>query len=140
MTGLKDIIEAIAEAMKTAGFKPTKEAFSFDAVPDSTIDRAFRIDTRIDQTEYQMSMIREIDEIITVWIAYKGLRDINAVRNTAAADRESVERALINDAAIAALDCNPIVDMIGGEMAEYADAYLVSRIDFNVNYVQSVEQ
>jgi hypothetical protein len=140
MTGLKDIIESIAEAMKTAGFKPSKEAFSFDAVPDSTIDKAFRTETRVDRSDYQMFMIREIDEIISVWIAYKGLRDINAVRNNAAADRESVERALINDAAIAALDCNPIVEMIGGEMAEYADAYLVSRIDFKFNFVQSVEQ
>lgn len=139
MTGLKDIIEAVAEAMKTAGFKPTKEAFSFDAVPDSTIDRAFRIESRIDQTEYQMFMIRECDEILSVWIAYKALRDINAVRNNAAADREAIERAMISDPALVALDCNPIVNMIGAEMAEYADAYLVSRIDFNINFVQSVD-
>lgn len=139
MTGIKDIIEAAAQALNDAGFKPTKEAFSFDAVPDSTIDKSFRIETRVDQTEYQMFMIRECNEFMSVWIAYKGLRDINSIRNAAAADREAIERLILNDAALAALDCNPIVGMIGGEMAEYADAYLVSRIDFGINYVQSVQ-
>lgn len=140
MTGIKDIVELIEAALKAAGFNPSKEVFSFDAVPDSTIDKAFRIETRVENTDYQMSMIREIDEIISVWIAYKALRDVRIVRNNAAADREAVERALINDAAIAALDCNPIVEMIGGETAELSDAYLVSRIDFKFNFVQSVEQ
>ena len=138
MTGSKEIIEALTAVLVTAGFKATKETFSFDGVPDSVIDHAFRIEARIESTDYQMFMVREADEIFSIWIAYKATRDIAAVRNGALADQEAIERAILNDADLSALDCDPIVGMVATEIEQLSDVYLVSRIDFKINYVQSV--
>lgn len=139
MSVIGDIIGAIETRMAALGFTATDEVFDFDAVPNSIVNKAFRIETRMLRNEYHPGDVANPVDAIEVLIAYKTFRNPRTAWKTALGDRETIEKDLINAASISALSCNPLLAMDGEASAQkYKDDYLISRLVFSVNYLRDI--
>ncbi len=136
---VRSIIEAIEAEMTALGFKAVTTVFDFDGVPDSTIDKAFRIESRVVDTRYYMDNLANPSEEITVWIAYKMKRSALAAWKVALDDRELIEDALVNSAAVAALESDPLIALDSEASAQkYLKEYLVSKLAFSADYLRTL--
>ena len=136
---LKDIVTAIENKMVSLGFKKTKEVFDFERVPDSVIDKAFRIETRTVENRYYSGNIGNPKDELSIWIAYKLHRDPLAAWKSALDDQETIERELINDTALRALSSDPMLMMDREQSTQkYLENYLVSRLAFTADYLRDI--
>lgn len=139
MSAIGDIIGAIEARMAALGFLATDEVFDFDAVPNSIVNKAFRIETRMIRNNYHIGDLANPVEVIEIFIAYKTFRNPRAVWKAALGERETIEKDLINAASILGLSCNPLLQMDGDAAAQkYKDGYLISRLVFSVDYLRDI--
>ncbi len=139
MSSLGDIVTAIETRLTTLAYKATDEVFNFDAVPNSIIDKAYRMETRLIRNEYHLNNQANPNEEISIYIAYKAKRNTRTVWKTALGDRETIEKDIVNAAAIRALASDPLV-MMNGEAStmKYLGDYLVSRLVFTIDYLRDI--
>ena len=136
---LTAIIAEIGKRLEALGFKPVKTVFDFDAVPDSIIDKAYRVETRLAGNDYNMGNQATTTETVEIFIAYKLGRDSAAAWAKALDDRETVERDIINDGTIAGLPSDPILALNQEAAAQkYLENYLVSKIVFRCDYIRDL--
>jgi hypothetical protein len=134
---IRAIIEAIEARMAALSFKATNSVFDFDGVPDSVIDKAFRIENHILENRYGMDNLANPREEILIWIAYKTKRDARAAYKIALDDRQAIEDGIVNDAAIMALDSCPLLALNSDDSAQkYLDDYLISKLAFTADYIR----
>ncbi len=137
MSAIGDIIGAIEARLVALGYTPTDEAFSFDAVPSSIIDKAFRIETRLMRNDYHLGGVGNPIEAIDIYIAYKTLRNPRAAWKSALSDRETIEADLISASSISGLSCDPLLRLEGeATVHRFKGEYLVSRLVFSANYLR----
>ena len=139
MGDIKDIVEAIEARLVANNFKATEEVFDFDTVPDSIIDKAFRIETSIIENPYFSGDISNPKEEISIFIAYKALRKTRTKWKAALDDREALENDLINHSSITGLSSDPLLIMDREATAQkYLESYLISGLVFTVNYIRDI--
>ena len=68
---LTAILSAVRTRMTALGFTATKHNFDFDEVPNSIIDKAYRIHTGAPSTEYWTGKNAAVSIGIEIYIAYK---------------------------------------------------------------------
>lgn len=133
------ILAAVRTRMASLGFKESAAVFDFDTMPDTAIDRAFRIETRVVGNEYILGNKSVTTEELGVFVAYKLKRKDMDALDAALDDRERIEKDVINDPTIAALAQGPILRMAGESMTiKYSDNYLVSKIALTCDYIRSL--
>lgn len=136
---LTTIILAVEARLAELGFKAAKEVFDFDAVPDSIIDKAYRIETRLSGNDYQLGNRAATTESIEIYIAYKLGRSPVAAWYEALDDREEIEKDIIGNATIAALAQAPILALNEEAAAlKYLESYLVSKVVFRCDYIRDL--
>lgn len=136
---LRTILDAIRVRMDSLGFKATDKAFDFDAVPDSLMDRAYRIETRLLESTPILGNRAVTAEELAVFVAYKLKRKDADALDAALDDREKIERDIVNDATVAALAQRPILRLAGDSMAvKYLDNYLVSKTVLRCDYDRDI--
>jgi hypothetical protein len=139
MGALKDIVTAIEDKMVALGFKKTKDVFDFEHVPDSVINKAFRIEARTVENRYYSGNVGNPKDEISLWIAYKLHRDPLAAWKAALDDQEAIERALINDAALRALPSDPLLMMDREQSTQkYLENFLISKLAFTADYLRDI--
>jgi len=139
MGDIKSIVEAIEGRMAVLGYTATNDVFDFESVPDSIIDKAFRIETRILENPYYSGNVANPKEEIAIWIAYKTKRNPRAVWKTALDEREAVEKDLVNAEAISSLSCDPLLEMDQEASSQkLLEDYLISKLVFSVDYIRSI--
>jgi hypothetical protein len=139
MGALKDIVNAVETKLVSLGFKKTKDVFDFERAPDSTIDKAFRIETKSLENRYYRGGVGNPRDEVSIWIAYKLHRDPLASWKAGLDDQETIERALINDATIQALPSDPLLVLDGEKSTQkYLENYLVSRLSFTADYLKDI--
>jgi len=139
MGALKDIVAAVENEMVALGFKKSRDVFDFERVPDSLIDKAFRVEVRNLANRYYSGNVGNPKDEVSVWIAYKLHRDPLTAWKAALDDQETVERALINDAELRALSSDPILTMDGEKTTQkYLEEYLISRLAFTADYLKDI--
>lgn len=133
------ILSAVRTRMASLGFKESAAVFDFDAMPDTAIDRAFRIETRVVGNEYILGNKAITTEELGIYVAYKLKRKDMDALDAALDDREKIEKDIVGDATIAALAQGPILRMAGESMTvKYSDNYLVSKISLMCDYIRSL--
>ena len=139
MGAIKDIIEAIEVRMDVLGFTQTDDVFDFKTVPQSRINKAFRLETRTRSNDYYPGDVSNVKETIEIWIAYKAKRNRRTVWKTGLDDRESIEVDLINAAGISGLSCDPllIMDQEAGSQKELPN-HIISKLVFTADYIRDV--
>jgi acetyl-CoA acetyltransferase len=136
---IRILIEAIEARMVEFGFTATNTVFDFDAVPDSIIHKAFRIENRIIENRYNMDNRANPREEIAIWIAYKEKRDARAAWKAGLDDREIIEDDLVNDPTIMALDSDPLLALDSEASSQkYLKEYLVSKLAFTADYLRTI--
>lgn len=136
---LSAILTAFEARLGALGFKAAKDVFDFDAVPDSIIDKSFRVVPRQLDNEYILGNNALTADELAIFVAYKTKRDGSVVLATALDDRERIEKDVINDAALIALVQSPILTLTGDEaVVKYLDNYLVSKVVFRCDYIRSL--
>lgn len=139
MGAIKEIVEAIETQMTALGFTATDEMFDFDGVPDSIIDKAFRIETRVISNSYYPGHQANPIESVEIYIAYQLCRDPRSVWKTALDDRETIENDLVNASAIMALSSDPLLAMNNEATTQsYLADYLVSKLVFDCDYIRDI--
>jgi acetyl-CoA acetyltransferase len=134
---IRILIEAIETRMTALEFKATNAVFDFDSVPDSIIDKAFRIESRIIENRYHMDNHANPREEIAIWIAYKTKRDARAAWKAGLDDREMIEDDLVNDPTIMVLDSDPLLALDSDASGQkYLNDYLVSKLAFTADYLR----
>jgi hypothetical protein len=135
---LTTVVAKIRERLEALKFKSSKTVFDFNSVPDSTIDRSFRIETRLLENEYYLGGRAGTAEAIEIYIAYKAKDQIEAMI-LAADDREAIEKDLLWDETIAGLPQRPILSLQNEASAQkYLETYLVSKIVFRCDYSRDI--
>jgi hypothetical protein len=135
---IKSIVEAIEARMVALSFVQTEEVFDFDSVPDSVVDKAFRVVPEPVENQIYLNYIENPLEMIHVWIAYKLYRKPRTVEKTAIDDRETIWKDLVNASSISGLSSDPLLTYAGHDMTEYNEAYMVSHLYFQVDYIRDV--
>ncbi len=139
MGDIKDIVEAIEARLVANSFVATEEVFDFDTVPDSIIDKAFRIETRIIENPYHSGNISNPKEEVEILIAYRALEKTRTQWKAGLDDRETLENDLVNHSSIRNLSSDPLVMMDReATMQKYLEGYLISRLVFTVNYIRDI--
>lgn len=139
MGSIKDIVEAVETRMVALGFTQIDEVFDFDAVPDSKINKAFRIETRLRTGRYHSGNLSNPIESLEIWIAYKATRNQRTVTKTGLDDRESIETDLINAAGISGLDSDPLLTMDQeASNQKLLPNHLIVKLAFSVDYLRDV--
>lgn len=139
MGDTKNLVRAIAARLDDLDFKQTNEVFNFDAVPDSLIDRSFRIESRPVRNQYHSGNIAETDEIIDIWIAYSIKRSALDIWESSLDDREEIELDLVNADSISSLGSDPFLVMNPeASIQKYLGDYLVARISFKANHIRNI--
>ncbi len=137
MGSIKDIIEAVETRMVALGFTQIDEVFDFDAVPESKINKAFRIENRLRTGRYNSGNLSNPIEALEVWIAYKAQRDRRAVVKTGLDDRETIETDLINAAGISGLASDPLLQMDQeASNQKLLPNHLIVKLAFSVDYLR----
>ena len=139
MGSIKDIVEAVETRMVALGFTQIDEVFDFNAVPESKINKAFRIETRLRTGRYHSGNLSNPIESLEIWIAYKATRNRRTVAKTGLDDRESIETDLINAAGISGLDSDPLF-MMDQEASnqKLLPNHLIVKLAFSVDYLRDV--
>jgi len=136
---IRTLIEAIEARMAELGFTATNTVFDFDSIPDSIIDKAYRIESRIVGNAYGMDNLANPHEEIAIWIAYKMRRDARAAWKAGLDDREAIEDDLVNDPTIMALDSDPLLALDSEASSQkYLKGYLVSKLAFTADYLRTM--
>ncbi len=138
MGDIKDIVEAIEARLVANSFVATEEVFDFDTVPNSVIDKAFRIETTIIENPYYSENISNPLEEIEILIAYEALRKTRTQWKTALDDRETLEVDLINHATIGAIADTLLTMDREATTQKYLENYLISRLVFTANYIRDI--
>ena len=139
MSAIGDIVAAIEARMVVLTFKATDDVFNFDAVPNSIIDKAFRIENHLVRNTYQSDHLSNPVDAIEIYIAYKTYRTPRTVWKAVLADREAIEKDLINATSIRALTSDPLLTMDGeASVIKELKDYLVLKLVINVDYLRSV--
>lgn len=122
--------------MTALGFKVTEEVFNFDAVPDSIINKAYRIETRLIDKQNMTGQMARVQEEMTIFVAYRpAAQSLRTAWKTSNDDRETIEKDLINNATILALASGPFIFLDRETSGQrYVLDYLVSRLVFTVHY------
>jgi len=137
---LTTIVAKIRERLEALKFKSSKTVFDFDSVPDSTIDRSYRIETRLLENEYHLGGRAGTAEAIEIYIAYKAKDQVEAMIR-AADDREVIEKDLLWDETIAGLAQRPILNLENEAAAQkYLEDYFVSKTVFRCDYSRDISQ
>jgi hypothetical protein len=136
---IRTLIEAIETRMTALGFTASNTVFDFDLVPDSVINKTFRIESRIIGNSYGMDNLANPREEIAIWIAYKMMRDARAAWKSALDDREAIEKDLVKNATIMALDSDPLL-MLDSEASaqKYLEDYFVLKLAFTADYLRTI--
>ena len=139
MGSIKDIVEAVETRMVALGFTQTDEVFDFNAVPQSKINKAFRIETRLRTGRYHSGNLSNPIESLEIWIVYKATRNRRTVAKTGLDDRETIETDLINAAGISGLDSDPLL-MMDQEASnqKLLPNHLIVKLAFSVDYLRDV--
>ncbi|MHB8053677.1 MAG: hypothetical protein ACYDH3_00270 [Candidatus Aminicenantales bacterium] len=138
-SAIRLLIQAIETRLTALGFTAAKTAFDFEGVPDSIIDKAYRIESRIIGTQYNPGNQANPREEITIWIAYKTKRDAAAAWKASLDDRETIEDDLVNDPTIMALASDPLLMLNSDASAQkYLEDYLVSKLAFTADYLRQI--
>ena len=136
---LTAIIGAIKTRMTALGFAQADAVFDFDTVPDSIIDKAYRLETRLLTNDYGLGNRADTVESIEIFIAYALERAATAAWEEALDDRERIEKDIISNATIAALAQAPILTLNQEAAAlKYLEQYLVSKVVFRCDYIRSL--
>lgn len=139
MGSIKDIVEAIEARMVALTYLQTEEVFDFDAVPDSVINKSFRIEVSNIENEYHSGNISRTVDNIEIWIAFKELRKPRTQWKTALDARETIEVDLINHTSISGLDSDPLLIMDREASVEkYLADYLVLKLVFSCDYIRDI--
>lgn len=139
MGTLVTILEAIEARLVVLEFKQTELVFSFEDVPKSIINKAFRIETELLEGRYYSGNVSNPLENVIIWIAYKARRKPRTVQKTAMNDVETIETDIINAASITGLASDPLLTLDrDASMAEPVAGYIVSKIAFTINYIRDV--
>jgi len=133
---LSTLIAAIEARMVVLGFKTTEEIFNFDAVPDSVIHKAFRIETRLIDKNNCTDQYTRVQEELTIYIAYRPMaQSLRTSWKTAMDDRETIETDLVNASSILALASGPLLFLDREtDSQRYVIDYLVSKLAFTAHY------
>ena len=139
MGAIKDIIEAIEVRMDTLGFTQTDDVFDFKTIPQSRINKAFRVETRIRSNDYYPGNVAHVKETIEIWIAYKAKRNRRTVWKNGLNDRETIEVDLINAAGISGLSCDPLLtmDQEASSQKELPN-HIISKLVFTADYIRDI--
>jgi hypothetical protein len=136
---LSAIIAAIETRLTALSFKATEEVFDFDAVPNSIIDKAYRIESRQIKSDYNMDHNANPKEEISIYIAYKPKQKPRTVWKVALDDRETIEKDLISAAGISGLSSDPLLTMNTEATTQKEKGnYLISRLVFTADYLRDV--
>lgn len=136
---LTAIIGAIKTRMTALGFVQADAVFDFDAVPDSIIDKAYRLETRLLTNDYGLGNRADTVESIEIFIAYALERAPVTAWEEALDDRERIEKDIVNNATVAALAQAPILTLNQEAAAlKYLEQYLVSKVVFRCDYIRSL--
>jgi hypothetical protein len=139
MGDTKSLVRAVAARLAALGFSQSGEVFNFQAIPDSVIDKSFRIETRPVRNQYHSGEIAETDEMIDIWIAYDTAGGILETWEDAIDNREEIELDLINAESISSLPTDPLLAMDPeASIQKYLGNYLVQRISFKANHIRDV--
>jgi hypothetical protein len=130
------IIVAVEARMVALGFTATDEVFNFDSVPDSIINKAFRIETRLLDKQNMTGQYARVQEELTIYIAYRpAAQSLRTAWKSAMDDRETIETDLINAASILTLSSSPILFLDREtDNQKYVFDYLVSKLVFTAHY------
>jgi K+-sensing histidine kinase KdpD len=130
------IIVAVEARMVALGFASTDEVFNFDAVPDSVINKAFRIETRLLDKQNMTGQVARVQEELTIYVAYRpAAQSLRTAWKTAMDDRETIEKDIINNSTILALASGPFIFLDREtDNQKYVIDYLVSKLVFTVHY------
>jgi K+-sensing histidine kinase KdpD len=134
------IIAAVEARMTALGFTATDEVFNFDAVPDSVINKAYRIETRLLDKQSMTGQTARVQEELTVYVAYRpAAQSLRTSWKTAMDDREAIEKDITNAASILALASGPFIFLDREtDNQKYVLDYLVSKLVFTVHYKLSL--
>lgn len=136
---LTTIVAAVKDRLGALGFTAAKAIFDFDAVPDSIINKAYRIETRLLSNDYQLGNRASTVDAIEIYVAYKLGRSPLAAWDLATDDRETIEKDLISNATIAALAQESILWLDPEAAAlKYLENYLVSKMVFRCDYIRDL--
>jgi len=139
MSAIGDIVGAVETRMTTNSFVATEDVFNFDSVPSSIINKAFRIETNQVSCDYNLGQQANVKERMEIYIAYKTRTKPRTAWKAALGDRETLEKDIMNAAAIQALASNPVFFMDGeATMTKEVGTYLVSRLVFTIDYFRSL--
>ena len=137
MGSIKDIVEAVETRMVALGFTQTDEVFDFNAVPESKINKAFRIETRLRTGRYHSGNLSNPIESLEIWIAYKATRNRRIVAKAGLDDRETIETDLINAASITGLASDPLLTMDQeASNQKLLPNHLIVKLAFSVDYLR----
>ena len=130
------IIAAVEARMAALGFAATDEVFNFDAVPDSVINKAFRIETRLLDKQNMTGQMARVQEELTIYIAYRSAaQSLRTAWKTAMDDRETIEKDITNATSILGLASGPFIFLNREtDNQKYVVEYLVSKLGFTVHY------
>jgi hypothetical protein len=141
MGDIRQIIEVIEAKLQSLGYKPTDEVFDFDSVPNSIMDRAFRIETRMIENAYYSGQIANPKQEISIYIAYKERRAMRAIWKVAYDEMEIIEKELMAPGLFAGLVSDPLIWMDNEASAlKYLENYLILRVVFVVDYLRDISQ
>jgi len=139
MGSIKDIVEAIETRMIALGFTQIDEVFDFNAVPESKINKAFRIETRLRTGRYHSGNLSNPIESLEIWIAYKATRNRRTIAKAGLDDRETIESDLINAAGITGLASDPLLQMDQeASNQKLLPNHLIVKLAFSVDYLRDV--
>ncbi|HDR67994.1 MAG TPA: hypothetical protein ENN61_02965 [Bacteroidaceae bacterium] len=125
--------------MAILGYTVIEDVFDFQTAPDSIIDKAYRIEVEVGKNDYHMFNIANTKDRLSIWIAYKAYRESRAEWKGALDDRETIEKDLINSAAITGLSSDPILTLDQEASGQkYLEDYLISRLVFTVDYIRDI--
>ena len=136
---LTAIITALKARMTALGFVQADAVFDFDTVPDSIIDKAYRLETRLLTNDYGLGQRAMTVESVEIFIAYSLERASVTTWEEALDDRERIEKDIVNNATVAALAQAPILTLNQEAAAlKYLEQYLVSKVVFRCDYIRSL--
>ncbi len=136
---IRTLIGAIETRLNALGFVAVDTVFDFDAVPESLINKAYRIESRLREPGYGMNNLANPREEITVWVSYSARPEPRTAWKNALDDRERIEDDLVNDPTIMALDSDPLIVLDGEASAQrYLKEYLISKLAFTADYLRTI--
>lgn len=138
MGDVKDIRQAIETRLLALDFIKAKQIFDFNEIPNSVLNKSFRIEHRVKENRYIMTNLANPKIEFLIFIAYKKKRDLIKAEELALDDRETIEKDLINHSSIRTKS-DAIFTMEGdASTTKEFENYLVSRIVFTADIIRNI--